>query len=78
MQEPKGSNESVAHSLGILISLMAAARIIDVPAGTETERPSIQRFTFFLDAFDSVEDTGVPKSLAGFIIPPIRTSLSGS
>ena len=57
---------------------MAAARIIDVPAGTERVRPSMQRVTIFSDAFDSVEDIGVPKSLDGFRVPPIFTSLSGS
>ena len=57
---------------------MAAARIIDVPAGTERVRPSMQSVTDFSDAFDSVEDIGVPKSLDGFRMPPISTSLSGS
>ena len=57
---------------------MAAARIIDVPAGTEKVCPSIQSVTDFSDAFDSVEDIGVPKSLDGFRMPPIFTSLSGS
>ena len=35
-QEPNDFNESVAHSLGILIPLSDAARITDDPSGTVT------------------------------------------
>ena len=40
-QEPNGSRESVAHSLGMSMPASAAARMTDVPAGTVTAMPSI-------------------------------------
>jgi hypothetical protein len=44
--EPNGSMLSVAHSLGISMPMLAAARITDVPAGTVTLKPSISKLTF--------------------------------
>ncbi|OIQ88748.1 hypothetical protein GALL_293530 [mine drainage metagenome] len=40
-QEPNGSRESVAHSLGTSTPTVAAARMTDVPADTATVMPSI-------------------------------------
>ncbi len=48
---------SVAHSFGTLTPAAAAARMIDVPAGTVTLMPSICSVTRF-----SLETSGVPKS----------------
>ena len=48
---------SVAHSLGISIPIEAAARIIEVPSGTDTLKPSISRLTNLVDSL-----AGVPKS----------------
>ena len=39
-QEPKASSMSVAHSLGISTPASMPARMIEVPAGTVTARPS--------------------------------------
>jgi hypothetical protein len=44
-QEPNGSSESVAHSLGISTPANPAARMTDVPAGTVTDMPSISIVT---------------------------------
>ena len=44
-QEPKGSRESVAQSLGTLTPASAAARITEVPAGTVMSIPSTDRVT---------------------------------
>ena len=43
--EPKASTLSVAQSLGIGLSMRAAAAITDVPGGTLTLRPSIVSVT---------------------------------
>ena len=43
--EPKASTLSVAQSLGIGLSIRAAAAITDVPGGTLTLRPSIVSVT---------------------------------
>src|ERR1700730_8147098 len=58
-QEPKGSSESVAQSLGIATSANAAARITDVPSGTVTARPSTSRAISFAES-----RAGVPRSLS--------------
>ena len=44
-QEPKGSSESVAHSFGICVPAVIAAAMTEVPAGTVTSMPSIDRVT---------------------------------
>src|ERR1700727_539401 len=44
-QEPKASTLSVAQSLGIGLSIRAAAAMTDVPGGTLTLRPSMVRVT---------------------------------
>jgi hypothetical protein len=44
-QLPKLFNESVAHSLGTLMPASIEARMIEVPSGTVTARPSIVRVT---------------------------------
>ncbi len=44
-QEPKASTLSVAQSLGIGLSIIAAAAITDVPGGTLTWRPSMVSVT---------------------------------
>src|SRR5689334_6216360 len=44
-QEPNGSTESVAHSLGTFTPAIIAARITLVPAGTVTAAPLISRVT---------------------------------
>src|ERR1700722_11511129 len=44
-QEPKASTLSVAHSLGIGLSIIAAAAITEVPGGTLTLRPSMVSVT---------------------------------
>src|SRR5690606_12241195 len=56
-QEPKASRLSVAHSLGMLVPIRAAARITEVPAGTVTSTPSISSVTMTSDSL-----AGVPKS----------------
>ncbi len=43
--EPKASRLSVAQSLGIGLSISAAAAITDVPGGTLTLRPSMVSVT---------------------------------
>jgi hypothetical protein len=55
--EPNGSRESVAQSFGIEQPDSPAARMIDVPAGTETGEPSMVKVTV-----TSEVDFGVPKS----------------
>ncbi len=49
-QDPKGSSESVAQSFGTLIPSSIEARMIDVPAGTVTGRPSISSCTSTAEA----------------------------
>ena len=44
-QEPKGSSESVAQSLGILVPICIAAAMTEVPAGTVTLSPSMVSVT---------------------------------
>ena len=44
-QDPKASRLSVAHSRGMLVPAMAAARRIDVPVGAVTQAPSMLRVT---------------------------------
>ena len=44
-QEPKGSSESVAQSLGICVPMVIAAAMTEVPAGTVTSTPSILSVT---------------------------------
>src|ERR1044072_6175319 len=44
-QDPNASKLSVAQSLGMEAPASAAARMIDVPAGTEISCPSIQSVT---------------------------------
>jgi fructose-1,6-bisphosphatase/inositol monophosphatase family enzyme len=56
-QEPKAFSESVAHSLGIRASASAAARMMDVPAGTVTLAPSISSVIASADVAG-----GVPRS----------------
>ncbi len=50
---------SVAHSFGILVPTSIAARMIEVPSGTVTSRPSIVSVTVF-----SLLERGVPKSIS--------------
>ena len=52
----EGFELSVAHSLGILTSASAAARITEVPSGTVTSRPSMVSVTVF-----ALMRCGVPK-----------------
>ena len=54
-QDPKASSESVAQSLGILVPSSIAARMMEVPSGTVTERPSISSVTMLGEP-----DFGVP------------------
>ena len=54
-QDPKASSISVAQSFGISIPASMAARMIDVPSGTEICLPSIDSVTFFSDS-----ERGVP------------------
>ena len=56
-QEPKGSRLSVAHSLGTLTPPSMAARISEVPSGTQTSRPSISSVIRRSDGL-----AGVPQS----------------
>ena len=44
-QLPKFSSMSVAHSLGTLMPASMDARMIDVPSGTVTSRPSMVNVT---------------------------------
>jgi hypothetical protein len=53
----------VAQSLGTPIPASDAARMIEVPSGTETEKPSTVKFIVFVLFF-----LGVPKSLVSSII----------
>ena len=46
-QEPNASTMSVAQSFGICVPISMAARMIDVPSGTETVWPSIVSATVF-------------------------------
>ena len=55
--EPKAFSESVAHNFGICRPTIAAARMIDVPSGTVTARPSISSVTGC-----DPSTRGVPKS----------------
>ncbi len=54
-QEPKASTMSVAQSFGIERPSSLAARMIEVPSGTETFAPSIVSVTIFSDL-----EAGVP------------------
>ena len=54
-QEPNASSMSVAQSFGISIPVSIAARMIEVPSGTDTCLPSIDSVTDF-----SVFAGGVP------------------
>jgi len=56
-QEPKAFKRSVAQSFGMSMPHSAAARIIEVSAGTSTVLPSISTLTVSLRF-----DLGVPKS----------------
>ena len=47
--EPNGSRLSVAHSFGTFTPSSCAARMIEVPAGTVTLRPSISAVTIVGD-----------------------------
>lgn len=53
-QEPNGSKLSVAHSLGISMPMLAAARMMEVPSGTVTLKPSISRVTGLADVLAGV------------------------
>ena len=55
--EPNAFRRSVAQSFGMLLPSIAAARIIEVSAGTVTDFPSISTVTFSLFLL-----AGVPKS----------------
>ena len=74
-QEPNGSSESVAHSLGTGIPASAAARMTDVPAGTVTVTPSMSTDTICSDV-----EAGVPwsGSLRRVISSPLRSPIDGS
>lgn len=54
-QEPNGSSESVAQSLGILVPRCIAAAMTEVPAGTVTATPSMLSVTLL-----SATRIGVP------------------
>ena len=54
-QLPKLFSESVAHSFGTLMPASIAARMIEVPSGTVTARPSIVSVTIV-----SAVTAGVP------------------
>ena len=54
-QEPNASSISVAQSFGISIPVSIAARMIDVPSGTEICSPSMNSETIFSDL-----ERGVP------------------
>ena len=62
-QEPNALRRSVAHNFGMLLPSIAAARIMEVSAGTVTDFPSISTVTvsIFLLA-------GVPKSGSMIIV----------
>ena len=53
--EPKASTMSVAQSFGTLMPASIEARMIEVPSGTETSKPSIVSVTCF-----SAFEAGVP------------------
>jgi hypothetical protein len=52
--EPKAFSMSVAQSLGIWIPASRAARMIEVPAGVVTLRPSMVRLTVSPDCASGV------------------------
>ena len=58
-QEPNASSMSVAQSFGISMPVSIAARMIEVPSGTETCLPSTESVTVFSDL-----ERGVPKSIS--------------
>src|SRR5690242_7554263 len=58
-QEPKASTMSVAQSFGIWMPASIEARIIEVPSGTVTSKPSTVSVTIFSDV-----EAGVPKSIS--------------
>src|SRR5260221_502508 len=68
--EPKASSESVAQSFGTLMPASIAARMIDVPSGTDTVKPSMVKLTVL-----SVLAAGVPKSIS--LISAMSGSLFG-
>ena len=53
--DPNASMLSVAHSLGICVPISMAARMIDVPSGTDTAVPSMVKVTVVV-----ARDAGVP------------------
>ena len=61
--EPKALRRSVAQSFGMLLPSIAAARMIEVSAGTVTDFPSISTVTFSLFVL-----AGVPKSGSMIIV----------
>ncbi len=61
-QDPKASMLSLAHSFGTEIPISAAARMMLVPSGTVTSKPSIVSVTIVLDF-----EAGVPKSRSGMM-----------
>jgi hypothetical protein len=58
-QEPTASTMSVAQSFGICVPTSIAARMIEVPSGTVTLRPSMVSVTMTSDL-----ERGVPKSVS--------------
>src|SRR5208283_2265486 len=64
-QEPKALMLSLAQSFGIAIPISIAARMIEVPSGTVTPRPSIVSATDFSERTD-----GVPKSVSLISVIP--------
>jgi hypothetical protein len=66
-QDPKASMLSVAQSFGTEMPISAAARMIEVPSGTVTSKPSMVNVTICLDLA-----AGVPKSRSGMMKSFIR------
>ena len=62
-QEPNALRRSVAQSFGMLLPSIAAARMIEVSAGTVTDFPSISTVTLSLFLL-----AGVPKSGSMIIV----------
>ena len=67
-QDPKAFKVSVAQSLGTFIPMVAAARIIEVSAGTSTLVPSIMTVTFSVRLLRGVPKSGSINSVISF--PP--------
>ncbi len=65
-QEPNASTMSVAQSLGILVPISIAARMIEVPSGTDTavavdgEAHHLRRFRGGRAVVDFLDEAGVP------------------